>query len=77
MSKFAYDGPYQKELKQLGQQIKKLRTDRKLTQEDLADLAHINTSYLAKIEGGYVNTSVRYIIKIAKALKVATKSLFE
>lgn len=48
-----------------------------MTQEDLAEYADVNVSYLAKIENGYVNTSVRYLIKIAKGLKTKVKELFE
>lgn len=48
-----------------------------MTQEDLADKAASNVSYLAKIENGYVNTSVRYLIKIARGLGIKVKDLFE
>ena len=48
-----------------------------MTQEELADKASTNVSYLAKIENGYVNTSVRYLIKIARGLGVKVKDLFE
>ena len=48
-----------------------------MTQEDLADKASTNVSYLAKIENGYVNTSVRYLVKIARGLGVKVKDLFE
>ena len=48
-----------------------------MTQEDLADRANVNVSYLAKIESGYINASVRYLIKIAKGLKVNVKGLFD
>ena len=68
---------YEAERKQLGKTIKKLRNDRRMTQEDLADYSDINVSYLAKIENGYVNTSVRYLIKIAKGLKTKVLELFE
>ena len=46
-----------------------------MTQEDLADKASINVSYLAKIENGYVNTSIRYLIKIARGLSVKASDL--
>lgn len=68
---------YVKERKALGLTIKKFRQHKNLTQEDLADYADINVSYLAKIENGYVNTSIRYLIKISKGLRVKVKDLFE
>ncbi len=68
---------YQRERQQIGQSIKKFRAQKDMTQEDLADYADINVSYLAKIENGYVNTSVRYLIKIAKGLKIKVRELFD
>lgn len=77
MHNYSSDNPFQKERKILGQTIKDLREKSKLTQEDLADKAHINVSYLAKIENGYVNTTVRYLIKIARGLEIGVKDLFK
>lgn len=68
--------PFQRELLKLGQKIKRLRQDQNLTQEELAQHAQMNTSYLAKIERGMVNTSVRYLIKIARWLTVKIQELF-
>ncbi|MDP4009804.1 MAG: helix-turn-helix transcriptional regulator [Candidatus Shapirobacteria bacterium] len=77
MQGYKKDNPYQRERKVLGQTIKRLRENVGITQEDLADKAHVNVSYLAKIETGYVNTTVRYLIKIARGLGVSVKELFE
>jgi transcriptional regulator with XRE-family HTH domain len=74
---YSQDNPFQRERKVLGQTIKQLRGKGGMTQEDLADKASINVSYLAKIENGYVNTTVRYLIKLARGLKVPVKDLFE
>lgn len=68
--------PYSKERRELGDSIKSIREEKGFTQERLAEKANINVSYLAKIENGYVNTTVRYLIKIAKALHVKVKDLF-
>ncbi len=76
-SRYSQDNPFQREREVLGKTIQKLRKERKMTQEDLADSAHINVSYLAKIENGYVNTTVRYLIKVSRGLKVSVKDLFE
>lgn len=75
-STYASQNPFQKEREALGDTIKTLREEKSMTQEDLAEKASINVSYLAKIENGYVNTTVRYLIKIARGLKVRVKDLF-
>jgi len=74
---YSQDNPFQRERKLLGQTIKQIRESKKMTQEDLAEKASSNVSYLAKIENGYVNTSVRYLIKIARGLGVKVNALFE
>lgn len=76
-SRYSQDNPFQRERNVLGATIEKLRKDRKMTQEELAEKAHINVSYLAKIENGYVNTTVRYLIKLARGLRVSVRDLFE
>lgn len=75
--RYSQNNPFERERKLLGKTIKSLRDKSNMTQEDLADEAHINVSYLAKIENGYVNTTVRYLIKLARGLKVSVKDLFE
>lgn len=77
MRGYAKDNPFERERKKLGQTIERLRREKKMTQEDLADEASVNVSYLAKIENGYVNTTVRYLIKLARGLKIPVKDLFE
>ncbi len=68
MTGYAQDNPFQKERRLLGDAIKRIREQKRMTQEDLAAKAAIDVSYLAKIENGYVNTTVRYLIKISRAL---------
>ncbi len=75
--RYSQDDPFLRERKVLGKTIKRLRNEHKMTQEDLADKAAINVSYLAKIENGYINTTVRYMIKLSRGLKVNVKELFE
>ena len=74
---YSQDNPYQKEREKLGDTIVKLRKEKGMTQENLAEKAHINVSYLAKIENGYVNTTVRYLIKLARGLQTKVRDLFE
>jgi len=75
--RYSQDNPFERERKVLGQSIKLLREKARLTQEELAEKAHINVSYLAKIENGYVNTTIRYLIKLSRGLQVKVKDLFD
>jgi transcriptional regulator with XRE-family HTH domain len=77
MQGYAQNNPFKREREVLGNTIRKMREAKEMTQEDLAEKASSNVSYLAKIENGYVNTSVRYLIKIARGLDVQVKDLFE
>jgi transcriptional regulator with XRE-family HTH domain len=77
MDSNAQNNQFKTEQKQLGQTIKRLRTEKGFTQESLAGEAQINVSYLAKIENGYINVSLRYLIKISKALQLKVADLFE
>ncbi len=76
-SGYSQDNPFTREREVLGGTIEKLRKGHKMTQEELAERSSINVSYLAKIENGYVNTTIRYLIKIAKGLRVKVRDLFE
>lgn len=77
MGGYAQDNPFLRERETLGKTIKRLRERKGMTQEDLADKAHIDVSYLAKIENGYVNTTIRYLIKISRGLSVKARDLLE
>lgn len=77
MRGYSKDNPFQKERSELGDTIKNIRKQKGLTQEKLAEKADADVSYLAKIENGYVNTSVRYLIKISRGLGVKVKDLFK
>lgn len=70
--------PYLPYREKLGERIKELRKERDHTQESFAlDVVKMNVSYLAKIENGYINTSLRYLIRIAKGLNVRVRDLIE
>ena len=76
MRGYSKDNPFQKERSELGDTIKRIRKQKGLTQEKLAERVDADVSYLAKIENGYVNTSIRYLIKISRGLGVKVKDLF-
>jgi len=59
----------------LGQTIKKLRGEQKLTQEDLAFKVGVDRSYMGFVERGEKNPTLSTLMKVAKALKVTIAEL--
>lgn len=60
-----------------GIKIKELRKVKGLSQEKLANLAEIDRTYLPTIEKGERNVSIEIIEKLAVALEVKIKDLFD
>jgi transcriptional regulator with XRE-family HTH domain len=52
----------------VGVNIQRLRRERGLSQEELADRADIHQTYLSGVEGGKRNPTVTVLQRIAKAL---------
>lgn len=63
--------------KQFGSHIQELRNQKGLSQEDLAELVDIDRSYIGFIERGERNITLDKIIKLAKALNIKPKDLFD
>jgi transcriptional regulator with XRE-family HTH domain len=55
---------------QIGQKIKKIRTEKGLSQVELADLCDFEKSNMARIESGNTNLTIKTLLKISNALKV-------
>lgn len=68
---------HDKFLKQFGNNLRELRIQKGLTQEDLAFEAELDLTQIGRIERGVTNTSISIAYKLAKALKVNVKQLFE
>jgi transcriptional regulator with XRE-family HTH domain len=66
-----------KELKIIGKNIVRLRSERKLTQEDLCGLAEIDRSYLSELENGKMNVTIKSLKMIADALKVKISNILD
>ena len=64
-------------LAQFGERVKKVRLERGLSQEDLAEQAELHRNYVSQIECGRRNLSLLNILKIARALKVPASKLIE
>jgi transcriptional regulator with XRE-family HTH domain len=60
-----------------GEVIRELRKERNLSQEELADKADVHRTYIGMIERGEKNITLENIQKLAKALNVSLKSIFE
>ena len=60
----------------LGQQIRHLRDEKGLSQEEFAGLADIDRAYYGGVERGERNVAALNLIKIANALGVEVGKLF-
>ena len=60
----------------IGNAVRKERRHRLWTQERLAEMSHVDRSFLSKIERGEVNVSVLTLCEIAKALNINIIDLF-
>ncbi|PTB96339.1 XRE family transcriptional regulator [Marivirga lumbricoides] len=63
--------------KRIGAKIAKIRKQRGLTQEDLADLAAIHPDYMGKIERGERSPSLVRFLRILDALKFNYGEFFQ
>lgn len=61
----------------LGEQLKKARKDRDLTQEQLAERSGLSTRHIAKIEKGDVNPSFEVLSTLVKTLGVSFDAIFD
>ena len=64
-------------LERLGDNVRKIRKDRGLSQEQLALQADIDRSYISQLERDTRNVAFENILKIARALGVSLSHLVE
>lgn len=60
----------------VGKRVKELRNELGISQEELADLAGLDRTYITSVECGRRNISIINIEKLAKALNVTIKDFF-
>ncbi len=61
----------------LGHRIRELRTSLNLSQEKFALLIEMDRTYLASVEAGKRNISIKNLEKISKGLNVSLSQMFE
>ena len=61
----------------IGLNIRVERTIKRLTQAQLAELIDVHEKYIGKIESGKQNITIKTLNKIANALDIDVKNLFD
>lgn len=64
-------------IKTVSKNIKKYRTQRGYSQENLAELANLHRTYIGSIERGERNLSLKNLQRIADALEVKPEELIK
>jgi len=63
--------------KRIGWNLRRLRKEREITQEDFATDGDFDRGYISGVERGVRNPSVKVLVRIADALKVDVAELFD
>lgn len=62
--------------KDLARKLKKVREEKRISQEELADKAELYRTYIGHIENGRYTPSAYVVYKIAEVLKVKLSDLY-
>jgi transcriptional regulator with XRE-family HTH domain len=63
-------------LSNLGKAIRQARRQKRMTQEDVAELAGVNPKHLGEVELGKANPTVVFLLKVSSPLGVEMPDLF-
>lgn len=66
----------EKYIKAFGGNLRRIRIEKKLSQEELGFKADLTLSQIGRIERGIINTSISTIYVLAKALEIEPFELF-
>lgn len=55
----------------VGRKVRRLREEKNMTQQELADLVKADRQYIYKVEAGKKNITLDYLDKLAQALQVS------
>ena len=61
--------------REITDRIKKVRTTKKITQEDMAELLNITHSTYVKMENAFQNITIKHLMKISEILNVSADML--
>ena len=65
------------EAQKLGENLKRIRTEKGITQGDIARALEMDKSFVSNIENGKTNTTLATIAKLAKAIGVSVGELMK
>jgi transcriptional regulator with XRE-family HTH domain len=63
--------------KKLGENIKRIRTAKKMTQGDLCRKLKLDRAYMSNIESGNKNPTLETLTKLAKALDISVSEILK
>ena len=63
--------------KKLGENLKKIRMTKNITQTELAETLGVDKSFISNIENGKANPTLSTIAGLAKVIKVSTNELLK
>lgn len=63
--------------KKIGENITRLRKQKNLSQYQVSQMADIDRSYLAEIEEGKANPSLKFLLKLSKVFKVSINEILK
>jgi|GEM_PF-1812753 len=62
--------------KLVGERIRKIRKENKMSQEDLADAARLGLSQIGRMERGVINATLSSVFAVSRALQIEVSELF-
>ncbi len=65
------------EAQKLGDNLKRIRTEKGISQGDIARALEVDKSFVSNIENGKTNPTLATITKLAKAIEVSVGELME